>query len=124
MSENNLIIQEKLVLEDLDDRYKILNCRFLDQTSTSWACMGCANHLICSDRVYVEGLKVEFNEEHQLLEFLSKKDSTSPELKRIYRCPNCDVMVLEKVTYNYNHFCSCGVITHAKNLKIEYEVKE
>ena len=85
--------------------------------------MGCANHPICSDRVYVEGLKVEFNEEHQLLDFLNEPKTNLSELKRIYRCPNCDVMILEKVTYNYNHFCSCGVITHTKNLKIEYEVE-
>ena len=84
--------------------------------------MGCANHSICSDRVYVEGLKVEFYEEHQLLDFLSKNESELTELKRIYRCPNCDAMVLEKVTYNYNHFCSCGITTHANNLKIELEV--
>jgi len=111
---------ERLVLENLDDRYKILNCRFLDQTSTSWACMGCDNHPICSDRVYVEGLKVEFREELNLIDFIESPNLT--ELKRVHRCPNCDAMVLEKVTYNYNHFCSCGVITHSKNLKIEYEV--
>ena len=105
---------EKLVLEDLDDRYKILNCRFLDQTSTSWACMGCANHPICSDRVYVEGLKVEFNEEHQLLDL--------QELKRVYRCPNCDAIALEKLYFNSTHNCSCGSRTHINNLKLEFEV--
>lgn len=44
------------------------------------------------------------------------------EMKRIYRCPHCDAMVLEKVCYNTNHFCSCGVTTHANNLKLEFEV--
>jgi ssDNA-binding Zn-finger/Zn-ribbon topoisomerase 1 len=111
---------EKIESRRFDDRYKILNCRFLDQVSTSWACMECANRPICSNRVYVEGLKVEFREELNLLDFI--KSPNKIELKRIYRCPNCDAMVLEKVTYNYNHFCSCGVITHSKNLKIEYEV--
>lgn len=42
------------------------------------------------------------------------------EMKRVYRCPNCDVVVLEKVYFNTNHFCSCGVITHVKNLKLEF----
>ena len=56
------------------------------------------------------------------LETFNPKNTT--ELKRIYRCPECDCMILEKVNFNFNHFCSCGVITHAKNLKIEYEVME
>ena len=76
--------------------------------------MRCANHLICSDRVYVEGLKVEFNEEHQLLD--------SQELKRVYRCPNCDAMILENPDYRAIHYCSCRAITHIKNWKIEFEV--
>ena len=84
--------------------------------------MGCANHPICSDRVYVEGLKVEFNEEHQLLDFVSKKESDLTELKRVYRCPNCDAMILENPDYRAIHYCSCRAITHIKNWKIEFEV--
>jgi len=45
------------------------------------------------------------------------------ELKRIYRCPECDVMVLEKLYFNSIHNCSCGIHTHIKNLKLEFEVK-
>ena len=37
-------------------------------------------------------------------------------LKRIYRCPNCDVVVLKKLYFNSTHNCSCGTITHIKNL--------
>ena len=51
------------------------------------------------------------------------KPSPPDELKRIYRCPHCDVIVLEKVYYNTNYICSCGVTTHTKKLIIEYEVK-
>lgn len=45
------------------------------------------------------------------------------EMKRIYRCPNCDVMVLEKLYFNSTHRCSCEVNTHIKNLKLEFVVK-
>lgn len=44
------------------------------------------------------------------------------ESKRIYRCPNCDVIVLEKQYFNSTHNCSCGVHTHTNNLKLEFEV--
>ena len=45
------------------------------------------------------------------------------EMKRIYRCPNCDAMVLEKVYFNTMHMCSCGAYTHVKNLKLEFARK-
>ena len=47
----------------------------------------------------------------------------SYELKRIYRCPNCDVVILNKTEYNSLHRCSCGAFTHIKNWKIEFEAK-
>jgi len=43
------------------------------------------------------------------------------ESKRVYRCPNCDAQILEKVSFNTLHYCSCGAFTHAKNFKIEFE---
>ena len=43
------------------------------------------------------------------------------ESKRIYRCPNCDAQVLDKVSFNSLHYCSCGAFNHAKNLKLEFE---
>ena len=45
------------------------------------------------------------------------------ELKRVYRCPNCDVIVLKKLYYNSVHDCSCGIRTHIKNLKLNFERK-
>ena len=64
------------------------------------------------------------DQEQKLDAFLETFDiKNNLELKRIYRCPHCDAIVLEKVAYNYNHFCSCGVITHANNLKLEFEGK-
>jgi len=45
------------------------------------------------------------------------------EMKRVYRCPNCDCVVLEKVCFNTMYKCSCGAYTHAKNLKLEFEAK-
>ncbi len=44
------------------------------------------------------------------------------ESKRIYRCPNCDAMILESPDYSAIHYCSCRAITHIKNWKIEFEV--
>lgn len=44
------------------------------------------------------------------------------EVKRIYRCPNCDAIVVKKLYFNSTHTCSCGVRTHIKNLKLEFEV--
>ena len=45
------------------------------------------------------------------------------ELKRVYRCPNCDAMVLEKVYYNTMHICGCGARTHANNLLLQLKRK-
>ncbi|QYW08100.1 Zn finger protein [Lokiarchaeota virus WyrdV1] len=46
------------------------------------------------------------------------------ELKRIYKCPNCDAIVLEKVYFNTIHRCSCGVDTHANNLLLQLQKKD
>ena len=44
------------------------------------------------------------------------------QLERIYRCPNCDAIILLKPDFRAIHNCSCGAISHIKNWKIEYEV--
>jgi len=46
------------------------------------------------------------------------------ESKKIYRCPNCNAQVLEKVSFNTIHYCSCGALTHAKNFKLEFAEAE
>lgn len=46
------------------------------------------------------------------------------ELKRIYRCPKCDAMVLlDKVYFNTTYRCGCGAYTHVKNFKLEFARK-
>jgi hypothetical protein len=41
-------------------------------------------------------------------------------VKRVYRCPNCDAIILTPNTYGAIHYCSCKAITHIKNWKIEF----
>jgi len=43
------------------------------------------------------------------------------DLKRVYRCPECDVIILKKLYFNSIHNCSCGTNTHIKNLRLEFE---
>ena len=65
------------------------------------------------------------SQEERLAEFLKTFNSkTARELRRIYRCPHCDCIVLDEVTTSFNLFCSCGEITHVSNLKIEWEGKD
>ena len=49
-------------------------------------------------------------------------ETEAREVKRIYRCPNCDAVVLKKLYFNSMHSCSCGSRTHINNLKLEFEV--
>lgn len=44
------------------------------------------------------------------------------EVKRIYRCPNCDAQILLKPDATAIYYCSCKAITHIKNWKIDFEV--
>ena len=43
------------------------------------------------------------------------------EIKRIYRCPNCDAQILLYPDFRAMHCCSCGAFTHIKNWKIEFK---
>ena len=43
------------------------------------------------------------------------------ELKRTYRCPKCDAVILGKVYYNTIHTCFDGIMVHNKHFNIEYE---
>ena len=65
------------------------------------------------------------SQEERLSDFLKVFNSKiAKELKRIYRCPHCDCIVLDEVMAGFNLFCSCGEITHVSSLKIEWEGKD
>lgn len=57
----------------------------------------------------------------KVLESFDPKNNV--ELKRIYRCPECDAIILKKVEFNTLHRCSCGAFTHNKNFVIEFVAK-